>query len=267
MNKQEILKEYKNQDDRILLSFILDKIRFVEARNKIQNTNFLDLRQISLVEKFLKKIKYTNYCLWGGYKTAERKVLIIYPEKLNQTLVSKNFDKIMGIIRITLPEEEQGNYSHRNYLGAIVKLGLEREKIGDILVQNIGADIIALEESKSFLLQELPMLKRFENSTITEKKIEELIEVVPNIEEIKIIVPSLRLDNFVSDLARTSRNKAIEIIRNERVFINRQIATKTSKSVKENDTITIRGKGRFVVKEFLGNTRSGRIIVLIEKYV
>lgn len=267
MNKQSILKEYKNQEDRVLLSFILDKIKFVETRNKIENTNFLSLNQISLVETFLKKIKYTNYCLWGGYETAERKVLILYPEKLNQAMVSKNYNKIMSIIRIKLPETEQGKYTHRNYLGGIVKLGLERERIGDILVQNIGADIIVLKESKSFLLQELPMLKRFENSTITEKEIEELIEVVPKIEEIKIIVPSLRLDNFVSDLARTSRNKAIEIIKNEKVFVNGKLETKTSKSIKEQDTITIRGKGRFVVKKFAGNTRSGREIVVIEKFV
>lgn len=267
MNKQEILKEYKNQEDRLLLSFILDKIKFVETRNKLENTNFLSLNEISLAESFLKKIKYTNYCLWGGYETAERKVLILYPEKFNQVMVEKNYNKIMSIIRITLPETEKGKYTHRNYLGGIIKLGLEREKVGDILVQNDGADIIVLEESKKFLAQELSNLKRFENSTITEKKLEEIIEVVPKKEEIKIIVPSLRLDNFVSDLAKTSRTKAIEIIKSERVFINGKLETKTSKSIKEKDTITIRGKGRFIVKEFMGNTRSGRTIVAIEKFV
>ena len=267
MNKQEILKEYKNQEDRLLLSFILDKIKFVETRNKLENTNFLSLNEISLAESFLKKIKYTNYCLWGGYETAERKVLILYPEKFNQVMVEKNYNKIMSIIRIVLPETEKGKYTHRNYLGGIIKLGLEREKVGDILVQNDGADIIVLEESKKFLSQELSNLKRFENSTIMEKKLEEIIEVVPKKEEIKIIVPSLRLDNFVSDLAKTSRTKAIEIIKSERVFINGKLETKTSKSIKEKDTITIRGKGRFIVKEFMGNTRSGRTIVAIEKFV
>ena len=80
-------------------------------------------------------------------------------------------------------------------------------------------------------------------------------------------MPSLRLDNIVSDLARTSRSKASEIISQERVFINGQNETKNSKQIKLNDVITIRGKGRFVVKEFAGTTRSGRTIVVIEKYV
>lgn len=267
MEKHEVLKEYKNQEDKYLLSFILDKINFVETRNKIENTNFLDMHQISLVEAFLKKIKYTNYILWGGYENAERKILLLYPEKLNETMVAKNYTKILGIIRIQLPEIEYGKYSHRNYLGGIIKLGIEREKVGDILVEKQGADIIVLNVAKTFLLQEIPMLTRFESCTILDEKIENLNQAQPKVELIKIIVPSLRLDNFVSDLARTSRTKALDIIKNERVFINGQLETKTSKQIKENDTITIRGKGRFVAKRFTGTTRSGRTIVEIEKFV
>ena len=267
MNKQEILNEYKNPDDKMLLGFILDKIKFTETKNKLQNTNFLSLYQIDLVETFLKKIKYSNYVLWGGYEGAERKILIVYPEKFTKQMIEKNYSKMIGIIRIKLQERQQYNYTHRNYLGGIIKLGLEREKIGDILVEEKGADIIVLEESKKFLLSELPMLARFRNSSIIGEKIEKLNLVETKTEEIKIIVPSLRIDNFVSDLARTSRTKAIEIIKNERVFINGKLETKTSKQIKTGDTITIRGKGRFVVKEFIGTTRSGRLILLIDKFV
>ena len=84
---------------------------------------------------------------------------------------------------------------------------------------------------------------------------------------VEIIVPSFRLDNIVSDLARTSRSKAVQILEQERVFINGQNETKPSKSVKIGDIITIRGKGRFVVKQLKGSTRSGRFVLEIEKYV
>ena len=87
------------------------------------------------------------------------------------------------------------------------------------------------------------------------------------VEEVTIIVPSLILDNIVSDLARTSRSKASQIIAQERVFVNGQNETKNSKQLKLGDIVTIRGKGRFVIKEFTGTTRSGRTVVLIEKYV
>ena len=174
---------------------------------------------------------------------------------------------MLKVVRVSLPEEEKGKYTHRNYLGGIVKLGLKREKVGDILVSDDGADIVVVDDFAEILKQELPNLTRFEKSEITIEEIKNIRKKEIKLEEIKIIVPSLRLDNIVSDLAKTSRNKAAQIINQERVFVNGQNETKLSKQIKLQDIITIRGKGRFVVKEFAGTTRSGRTIVVIEKYV
>ena len=267
MTKQEALKDYKRQEDKMCLAQVLDKIEIATTKEKLVSTDFLDMYQVSLVENFLKKIQYTNYQLYGGYEDAERKILIAYPEKYNQNMIEKNYTKLLKIVRIKLEEDEQGKYTHRNYLGGIVKLGLKREKVGDILVEKEGADIITVSDFAEILKQELPSLTRFENSKI---EIEEITKIKPKevkVEEISIIVPSLRLDNIVSDLARTSRSKASQIIAQERVFINGKNETKVSKQVKLNDIITIRGKGRFIVKAFTGTTRSGRTVVLIEKYV
>ena len=267
MNKQELLKDYKRQEDKICLSQVLDKIEFSKTRERIEYTDFLDMYQISLIENFLRKISFENYQLFGGYAESERKILIAYPEKYNERMIEKNYNKMLKIVRIELPEEEQGKYSHRNYLGGIVKLGLKREKVGDILVSNDGADIIVVEDFAEILRKELPSLTRFENSKIAIEEISNIRKKEVKIEEVSIIVPSLRLDNIVSDLARTSRSKAAQIISQERVFINGQNETKLSKQLKLNDVITIRGKGRFVIKEFAGTTRSGRTVVRIEKYL
>ena len=267
MNKQELLKEYKKQEDKICLSQVLDKIEFSKTREKIEYTDFLDMYQVALVENFLRKIKFENYKLYGGFEEAERKVLIVYPEKYDENMLRKNYNKILKVVRIQLPEEEHGKYSHRNYLGGIVKLGLKREKVGDIIVAKEGADIIVVEDFAKILKEELPSLTRFENSSVEIYEIENLKKQKIKVEEIKIIVPSLRLDNIVSDLARTSRSKAAQIIAQERVFVNGQNETKLSKQLKLNDVITIRGKGRFIIKEFSGTTRSGRTVILIEKYI
>lgn len=254
-------------EDRMLLAQILDKIEFSKQREKIEYTDFLDMYQISLVKNFMKKIDFENFVLYGGFENSERKVLIIYPEKYTINMVEKNYSKIIKIIRITLGEEEKGKYSHRNYLGGIVKLGMKREKVGDILVSDEGADILVKNETAETLKRELGTLTRFENSKFEIIELENLREPEIKVEELKIIVPSLRLDNFVSDLAKTSRSKAVQIIDSERVFINGQNETKASKQIKLGDIITIRGKGRFIVKEFSGTTRSGRSVVTVEKYV
>lgn len=267
MDKQAVLSEYKKQEDKICLSQVLDKIELAKKQEKIASTNFLDIYQISLVENFLRKINYKNYKLYGGYEDAERKILIVYPEKYTDEMIEKNYSKLLKVVRIRLKEEDYGKFSHRNYLGGIVKLGLKREMVGDILVEKEGADIVTVSDFANILQKELPSLTRFQNGKITEEELKDLKIKIPEKEEIKIIVPSLRLDNIVSDLVRTSRSKAAGIIEQERVFVNGQNETKLSKQIKLGDIITIRGKGRFTVKGIDGTTRSGRTVLIIEKYV
>ena len=256
------------EEDKLLISKVIDKIEFSKTKNKIENSNFLDLYQLNLIGKFLKSQKNKNYIFYGGFEEAERKILLTYPEKLEELVIDKKyeFNDIINIIRITLPKEMQGKYSHRNYLGALMKLGIKREKIGDILVDNTGADIVILSEITKFLLNSLPELTRFSKAIIEKIKIEDIRKIQIQTEEIKIIVPSMRLDNIVSELARCSRNQANEIINQERVLINFEINTKISKEIKQQDVITIRSKGRFIIKQILGNTKKDRIILNVEKF-
>ena len=249
MNR-EVLNDYKNKDEKMLLAEVLDKIENTNNRNKIEHTDFLDLAQNELVQKFLNKQKVENYIKYGGFNEAERKMYIFYPEKFNEQVVEKNLSSIVQIIRIELPDDLIGKYTHRDYLGAVMKLGVKREKVGDIIVEN-----------------NLSELTRFSKSTITVEDIQNLRNVEVKKEEIEIIVASLRLDNVASELARCSRSKIIEIMNTERVFVNFQVETKKTKQIKEGDMITIRGKGRFFIKEIIGQTRSGRTILKVEKFV
>ena len=267
MNKTEILEEYKNQEERLLAAKILDKLEFTKTKNKIQYTDFLNLNEQETSMKLLKKVGCENYYFFGGKENLERKVLVIYPDKLTEEMSRKNDDKILSIIRIKLPNELQGEYDHRAYLGSCIKIGVEREKIGDILVERTGADIIVKNEMAEYLSQNLAYLTRFKSAEITLENISELKDIEVIKQEISSVVISLRLDNIVSVLARTSRSKALDILKQERVFLNHQVETKASKQVNVGDIITIRGKGRFEFKEISGNTRSGRYVIKIDKYV
>ena len=266
MNR-EVLNDYRDKDDKILLAQILDKVEMVEKKNKIEYTDFLDLAQIELVQKFINKIKLENYMSYGWFEQAERKIFVIYPEKFNGAVVEKNLPNIVQIIRIELPDDLKGKYTHRDYLGAVIKLGIERKKVGDIIVDNDGADIIVDKDIVKFLLENLPSLTRFSKSTISIQNINDLRPVEIRKDELEIIVSSMRLDNVISELARCSRNKALDIINTERVFVNFECETKKTKQIKPGDMVTIRGKGRFYIKELVGETRSGRTIIKIEKFV
>ena len=267
MNKQEILQEYKNQEERLLVAKVLDKLEFIKTRNKIESTDFLNLHEQELIQKLLQKIHFENYYFFGGSEISERKVAIFYPEKLTKEMCEKNHKNIITIIRIELPKELEDEYNHSTYLGAIMKLGLEREKVGDIFAKTTSADIIVKNEIVKFLVQNLSSLTRFEKVLIEEKNIEELAKATINKATMTAIVASLRLDNIVTVLAKTSRSKANDIIEQERVFVNFKLETKSSKQINAGDIITIRGKGRFEFKEISGNTKKGRYVIKIDKYV
>lgn len=267
MVKQELLSDYKNQEDKLLLAKVLDRLDITRTRNKIEYTDFLNLYEQELVDKFLKKIKFERYYFFGGIGEAERKILIVYPEKLTEEMVRKNHSKMISVVKIKLLQDIQEEYNHKVYLGGIIKLGIEREKIGDISVKPRGAEIVIKNEIQKFLMQNIDSLTRFKSCEIEFKSIEDLEEIIPQKIEITEIVASLRLDNIVSSLARTSRTKAIEILDGERVFLNFKVETKPSKQVKVGDIITIRGKGRFEFVEISGNTKKGRFVIKINKYV
>ena len=110
MDKQNVLKDYKKQEDKMLLAQVLDKIDFAKEKGKLEHTDFLDMYQISLIESFLKKNKFENYKLYGGYEDAERKILIIYPDKYDEIMLAKNYSKKLKVIRVELQEEEHGKY-------------------------------------------------------------------------------------------------------------------------------------------------------------
>lgn len=227
------------------------------------------MRQRGLLEKVLLGLKYTNYEVYGGFETAERTILIIYPEKLEEVFQNKKFDynSLLQVIRVKLPNEMRGQYSHRDYLGAVIKVGVKREKVGDILVSIDGADMIVCKDMVEYLMTNLQELTRFRKSEFTKKNIED-IEIAPiKIETLNVIIPSMRIDSIVSELIKTSRSKVIEIINQERVFVNHEVITKNSKMVKENDIITVRGKGRFKINQILNTTKKGNLVLEVEKYV
>ena len=250
MNKQEILKEYKNEEEKLLVAKALDKIDFATFKNKITNTDFLDLSQKSKLQRLFNQIKFKNYHFFGGFEQAERTVAIFYPDKFDISIVQKNYNNIMQILEIILPNDLNGKYTHRDYLGGLMKLGIKREKIGDIVVFNEGAHIIVQNEVIEYIKNNITELTRFSKSKITQKSIEEIHKLEIKKEEIK-----------------TSRTKAEEIIKQERVLVNFEVSIKDSKVLKEQDIITIRGKGRFKLLEIIGNTKKGKFIINIEKYI
>ena len=265
MDKVNELTKSQKEDEDLLIAKLNDKIKFVKARNRFQSTDFLDPMQRSILNDIVSKNKELDYEFFGGYENAERTMLILKPDNFKEIANSKIYNQIMRIIRIVLPKEEWGKYEHKSYLGALMKLGLKREKVGDIIVRSDGADIIISKDIEEFLLQSLNGLIRFQKAEITSEDISDLKYVLPEKKIFKINVPSMRLGAIVGELARCSRNDASRLLEEERVFIDFKVEIRGTKQVKEGTQITIRGKGRFKITQILGTTRKGRYTLEVEK--
>jgi len=262
-----MLKIYEENDEKkLLLAKINDKYKFAINKNKITNTDFLNMSEKVLAQNFLQENRITNYLFFGGNgENSDRNILIFYPEKFLPEMVEKNYSKIASGIRITLPKNV--SYEHKIYLSGILKLGVKREKVGDILVREDGADIIVLNEIVEFLKNNLENLTRFQSSKIEIIDVNNIKKQEKNFEDMKIIVSSMRIDNFVSELAHCSRTKALEILDEQKVQINYNLETKSSKKINIGDVITIRGKGKFIAYEIDHQTKSDKYVVNIKKFI
>lgn len=253
-------------DDKLIIAKLMDKIKICKTRNKIVNTEFLSVYQKEIIQKELNKLKIKNYLFFGGYEGAEAEILVIYPEKYDLEIVRKNLENILKVIKIELPKEVFGKYTHRDYLGMAMKIGLNRDRIGDINVSEKGAYIFVLEENARYIVDSLKDFTRLNKADIeiinyTEAKLKE-----QEFEEIRISIQSMRIDSIVSELIKTSRNKTNELLLGEKVFVNTKCETKPSKLLKENDILAIRGAGKFIVCECIGNNKKGKMIVEMKKY-
>ena len=263
MNQINNIKNEK-EEIKLLIAKALDKYEFTRKSNNISYTDFCTGNEISLIKKELISKKINNYIIYGVKEDAERNVIIFYPEKLSEEMVIKNYNNIFKIIRIKMSKENP--LEHRMILSGIMKTGIRREKFGDIIVDNDIADIICFDSTSKIILDGIKDLTRFKKSEIEILDISNLLKKEIEFDDVKIIISSNRLDNFVSEIAKTSRNKACELIDLGKVLVNNINEYKYSKKLNINDVITIRGKGKFIYEKDENKTRSNRQVILLKKY-
>ncbi len=257
------------KEDRILKAQIEDRIIRCEDRYMITQTGFLDLRQRSIAENMLRYRPGLRYGFYGGYGEAERSICVFLPEYAENADVEEYFREIPEDDPLTVLRAElcrgASRLSHRDYLGALMGLGIKREMTGDILVRDNGADIIMLKDISEYICANFSKAGR-NDLNVQEIPVSEL--AVPEIlkEERSVSVASLRLDNVVSSAFGLSRTKASEAIRAGLVFVNGLEALKPDRQLAEMDRLVFRHKGKAVLSSIEGNTAKGRVRIILTRY-
>ena len=242
-------------EDDIFLSRLRDVARLCDKYRTARFSRFLDSR-----EQYILGNNGIFGTLFGGYSDAERRMLGVFPDWQEPDCGLFPID----VLRLT--KKGSGELSHRQYLGTVLSLGLEREMIGDILVDDAGAYLFLCREISEFVKESLSKVGKIGVSAdyadmgalaLPQKKFE-IIECVS---------ASLRLDAVTAALIGKSRNDAKGLILAGKVAVNHFETAKTDFLLKEGDLLSIRGFGRAQLEKIGAKTRSDRAHITFKRYI
>ncbi len=219
--------------------------------------NFLDEAKLVILKNESKKFKDINVFYYGGFKNADSLRAIISPYDIEK----EDFKIIVFKI---IYNEKYYNINHRSVLGSLMALGIKREFIGDIVLNDTGIYFACAKEISDFIYNNL---KKVGSASITLKYINEEIENVIKYKEKIDFLSSLRLDCFISSAFDLSRSKANELIVSGLVYINHVLILNPSETIKLEDEISVRGKGRCKLAKIGGLSKSNRIAVTLAKRI
>lgn len=243
--------------DKFIISRIEDKLEQCSRNNFITTTGFLNLHEQSLAMKIVNNDKDVKAFFYGGYEDAERRILMFAPYGFAETAYDVLLmDQPLSVLHIKAALGKK--LVHKDYLGAVLGLGINRSVIGDILVHEHGADMIVRSEILDFLLSEFHNAGR-SNLRLETGTIDSLLVPEKRFKVIRDTLSSTRLDNVVSAAFRVSRSEAVKAIKSGVVFVNHEEITKIDKKVDEGALIVLRGKGKIMLKELSGLSKKGRI--------
>ena len=245
------------EEDRILVSHILDMIAVCEKSYQPKFSFFLDERQVILAENVMLEQKYENYKLYGGYENASRKVLGIFPPYWDD-------EDIFPITALTFRYREFDKLAHRDFLGVFMSRQIKRNMLGDIVVGSGRTTAFVYDTVKSVLTSEISKIGSV-GVKITEDDATDLQAEQSFIEK-NGTVSSLRLDSIVSLAAGISREKSANLIKGGSVSVMYNVVESPSYQLNEGNVFSVRGFGKFVLGSINGKTKKDRIHITLKKF-
>lgn len=238
-----------------------DHLERVEIRYQEEVTDFLEPRLQLVADEYLRSQKIKQYLFFGGYENAERKRLLLYPEYTEPSC------EMTGIVLLQFQGKlDFVSVNHRDFLGAIMSLGLRREKLGDLLVTEDGCVLFAEQEIADYIMQNELRVKHVPLSVDIVPQ-SQFIPPVQNTKERHIMVASMRLDTVVAHGLNISRTKAIDLIQAGKVKVNHGEITENDYPCRQEDLISCKGYGRMRIGATEGETKKGKLRVCLIQYL
>ena len=252
-----------DKEEQILRRHFKDQALAADARGGIIFSDFLNMNEQNIffsMKQELPKIKYFTY---GGFDDAERKILCFCGDEA--IVVSEELEWPIACIRLVPANKKfSDSLTHRDFLGAVLNLGIDRNRVGDILIQDNEGFLFCTDAIANFITEHLSKVK---HTTIrAELNYDRDFEYTRKLKEITGTVSSVRLDSILAVAFKSSRSSLTGLIEGGKVFVNSREVLSNSYQLKEQDIVSVRGYGKFIYAGTVYQTKKGRYSVKILLY-
>lgn len=245
----------EEKENRFFCSSVNDLLKKHKKSGRTFYTSFLSEYELSQAVSVLEN--HCDFSIWGGFDYAQRNIV--------SAGFSEKADFPIDCIGIS-NNEKSVSLTHRNILGSLMSMGIERNVIGDILIKDDhSAYVFCLSKMSEFICENLNFISH--DSCFVKIEDSDFIEIPQQqFEFFQISVASCRLDCFVSAVVGISRTKTKEMFDGNLIFLNSRPQKNPEKIVKELDTVSIRGYGKFIVDSYIKESRKGKLQYKIRKF-
>ena len=256
-----------DKEENLVFRHLLDLAKLSFARDISVFSDFLNNREVAILKRQVADLPLGRFFLYGGLEDAER-VMVCFPASYEDREDIKFPIECIEIL-IKSVKYENNSLTHRDFLGAILGLGIDRKLIGDIFTVSengsiVKAFVFCQEKIADFIVSELRQIGRCNVSA--QRTSVDKVMVCRRIEDKYGTVPSLRLDVIIGEALNLSRTKVKALIDGDKVAVNSAASSTSHYQVSEGDVISVRGFGKFIFYGSLGKAKRDRLQIHIGKY-
>lgn len=241
---------------------ILDLAKQAWQQNSYQYTDFLSLAEQDILYRMNRELDFIHWECFGGNEASERQMAGFGSEE------AFGYPGVFPIRLLEISpaaEKFAESLTHRDYLGALLNLGITRGLLGDIVVRPKRAYVYVSERIAEFIQENLVRVK---HTVVSAREVSLVLEDVrPTLEPLRVNVASERLDVIAAAVCGCSRSQVLALFREKKVFVNGKMEENPGKTLKAGDRLSLRGTGKFLYEGVQGETKKGRFVVKIGKYV
>lgn len=250
------------EKDEFFLKRIRELANISYQRDIVTFSDFLNLNEQNMINSQRNKFPGVVIESFGGYEEAERRIYSFRPS----SVPVYEWDYPIDCLKIEPKAIKfSEKLSHRDYLGALLNLGVDRNTIGDILVDENAAWMFCQRKMTDFFLENLCRVRHTTINITLVSNPEEFPK--PKMEAISGTCASVRLDSLIALAFQASRSSMVSCIEGGTVYVNGRLVTSNGYEPKDGDIISVRGKGRFCYEGTTGTTKKGRVCVHLKKYI